>query len=76
VRNMGEVKLYYVWESAIAGVPTEYHKRLADRVVGALADLVPEDRVDEAVERIRYHRAQIDSIIEEDRGRSRVPNGG
>lgn len=72
-----ENKIYDVWCDAMRGLPTEYHKRLADRVVACLGNWLDGLKecniysVEDAISDIKYHRRQIDAIIEEDRNRDR-----
>ena len=66
-----ENKVFNAWEHAIRGVPTEYHKRLADRVVSCLGNWLDESKAEDVISDIKYHRQQIDEIMVEDSQRPR-----
>ena len=61
-----ENPVYEAWCSAVRGMPLDYHRRFADRVIARLGDWVPQALVD-----IKDHHRQIASIYEEDLKRDR-----
>jgi len=66
-----ENKVFEEWENLIRGIPVDYHKRLADRVVACLGDRLDESKVEDALCDMRYHRRQIDDIYKSDLTRDR-----
>ena len=63
--------IYEEWAALIRGVPTEYHKRFADRVVACIGNWVPEDHLGDVLSDMRYHRRQIHEIYEAEFNRDR-----
>jgi len=59
------------WSKLVSGLPVEYHKRLADRVVACLGNWIPEEHLEDALNDMRYHRRQIESLLVEDTQRPR-----
>ena len=49
-------------DSALYGVVPELRYQLYERIIGALSEHIPEERVDEACRWIDYHARQIDDI--------------
>jgi hypothetical protein len=66
-----ENPVYDEWYAVIRGVPTEYHKRLADRVISCLGNWLDESKIEDVICDMRYHKRQIDEIYEEDLTRDR-----
>jgi len=59
------------WTKMISGLPVEYHKRLADRVVACLGNWMPVEHVEDVLCDMQYHSEQITALIKEDTVRDR-----
>lgn len=64
-------KLERVALTYFAGLPVDYHRRMAGAMVHALTNWVPTDHVDDALNDVRYFSEQILKKLEEDIHRSR-----
>ncbi|MBU2395785.1 MAG: hypothetical protein KKH70_20815, partial [Gammaproteobacteria bacterium] len=63
---MYENRVYEEWMKCIHGIPTDYHKRLADRVVACLGNWLDESKVEDVICDMEYHRRQIEALMRED----------
>ena len=59
---MSDNLVYDKWESLIRGLPIEYHKRLADRVVACIGNWVPPEHLEDVLCDMKYHKEQILNI--------------
>jgi len=53
-------------DKAYTGLPVEYHKRLAERLIACITDTVNDMDIEEALSNIKYHSEKMKEIYYSD----------
>ena len=65
-------KLERVASTQFVGLLLEYHKKMAEAMIHALANWIPKEHIDDALNDVRYYSEQVLKEIEMDASHSRL----
>ena len=68
-------KLERVAQSQFIGLLPEYHKKMGEALIHALANWVPEENIGDALNDIRYYSERVLKEVDEDAHHSRYGDG-